>query len=685
MPERRSGLERLLRPRSVAVVGASPNNPLGLAALRNFARLGFAGSVMAVHPRLTEVDGIPARPSLRDLPEVPDAVFIALGAERATAVFEECAELGVGGAVIVAGGFAEAGPEGAALQRRMQDAARATGIALAGPNGMGIVSPARRFALYMTQVDAQIPVGRIAAIAESGTVAGALLNNGRGVAFSYVISSGNEAVTAAADLIDFFADDPDTGLVIAFLETIRSPQRFALACARCREAGKPVVIVKAGRTEAARTAAAAHTGALAYPERLADAFLRHHGVLRVDTLEELLETALLLEAGWRPGTRVAHVTLSGGQAELLHDAAHDSRTLRLAELSPATVETLRTLQPPFAPIANPLDAWNLLDWETSFPRCLEAIACDPQVDALVAWSEGSGRYFTSGPGLTHQVGTAAIAAQERSGKPVAVGTTMWGSADAELTARFAEHGIPMLTGLRQSAVALDRAAEYAAYTPPPTVSPAPARTLGPAPFAGLPALHLLAEAGLAIVPTRLAGDAEAAVAAAEALGYPVVVKAGDPSVLHRTEIGGVAIDLPDAAAVRAAAARIPAPLLVQSMAGSGQEVILGLQRNPDLGTFVLLGLGGIWAEVLDDVVVRKVPLRPDEAAEMVQALRSLPLFQGARGRPLLDIAALADAIERLADLGTQLGAALDALDINPLLVLPSGVLALDALVVPAGE
>jgi acyl-CoA synthetase (NDP forming) len=548
---------------------------------------------------------------------------------------------------------------------------------------MGIVSPASSSALYMARVT-PLPVGRVGAIAESGTVAGALLNNTRGVCFSHVISSGNEAVTEAADLIDFFAADPATSVVVAFLETVRSPDRFVAACERCHASGKPVIVVKAGRTEAARAAAAAHTGALAYPDRLVDAFFRHHGILRVDALEELLECAVVLDAGWRPGPRVAHVTLSGGQAELLHDASSDCRSLRLAHLEAETVERIRVAMPPYGPVANPFDAWNLVDWETSYPPCLAAIACDPNVDVLVAWSEAPAHHPTSGQGLTQRVGEAAAAAAKRAGKPVAVGTTLWGSVDAQLAGEFAAAGVPLLSGLRQATVALDRAAQYAAYTPAPAVPAMAAPALGAAPFAGMAALRLLGEAGVPIVATREAANADEAVALASEIGYPVVVKAGDPTVLHRTEVGGVALHLHDAASVRAAAERMRPPLLVQAQVSGGQELILGLQRHPDLGIFVLLGLGGIWAEIFDDVAIRKAPLRPGEGREMVQELRARPLLEGARGRPVLDIAALAEAVERLALLGARLGPALVSLDVNPLVVLPRGVVALDALVVPAG-
>jgi acyl-CoA synthetase (NDP forming) len=682
MPDLAAGLTRLLRPRSIAVVGASPTHPVGLGMLETLGRIGFPGAVYAVHPRYSDVAGVRAWPSVRDLPEVPDAVVIALGAERATAVLEECAEQGVGGAVIIAGGFAEAGMEGRVLQQRLRDAATAAGLALIGPNCMGTVSPASAAALYMARIDAPLPPGRVGLIAESGSVCATLLNNRRGVRFSHAISSGNEAVVAAADLVSFFADDPDTDLVLAFLETIRAPERFFAACDRCAVAGKPVVVLKAGRSPAASDAATAHTGALAYPDRLVDASFRQHGVLRVDTLEELLECAVALPALRPPGPRTAFLSFSGGLNELTLDLTVGSRALQLARFEDTTVERLRELFVPHAPISSPLDAWNLLDFQTGFPACLDLVANDPNVDLIVAVTEAPASYPTSGGHLSHRAGESAIATQARTGKPVALLTPLWGSVNPDLEAMLVQHGIPLLSGLRAATTALDRTIQHSSFEPaPPPIAASPA-AVGDAPFAGMPALRLLAEAGLPVVTTREAADAAMAVAAAEEIGYPVVVKAGDPDVLHRTEVGGVALDLRDAADVRRAVERIGPPVLVQAYVSGGQELLLGLQRHPELGPFILLGLGGIWAEVLDDVAVRALPIRAGAGRELIDELRARPLLDGARGGPALDIAALARSVEQLAAFGLRLGPGLAALDVNPLVVLPDGVLALDALVVP---
>jgi acyl-CoA synthetase (NDP forming) len=677
------GLARLLRPRSIAVVGASPTHRVGLTALENQQRVGFSGNLYAIHPRHAEVAGVRAWPALRDLPEVPDAVFIALGAERATGVLEECAALGVGGAVIVAGGFAEAGPEGAALQRRLREAASAAGLALIGPNCMGVASPASGAALYLARVTEPMPVGRVGMIAESGTVASAMLNNHRGVRFSHVISSGNEAVIEAADLIDFFAGDPDTGIVLAFLETVRSPERFFAACARCIAAGKPVVVLKAGRTEAARAAAAAHTGALAHPDRLVDALFRRHGVARVDSLEELLECAVALPMLSSEGPRTAFVSFSGGQNELLLDTVAGCRALRLARFDERTVAGVRDLLVPNAPISNPLDAWNMPDFEVNYPPCLAFVADDPNVDLVVALTETPAAQATSSARLSDVVSATVAATRERTGKPIAVVTTLWGNVNHERAAELAARGIPLLSGLRQATVALDRAIELGAYEPPLAITAPPRPLHRSAAFAGMPALQLLAEAGIPIVETYGVPDATSAVAAAREIGFPVVVKTGDPSVLHRTDAGGVALDLRDAEAVRHAAERIGPLLLVQAQVAGGLELIVGLQQHPELGGFVLLGLGGVWTEIFDDVAIRALPLHPGEGRAMVDELRARPLLDGARGGPPLDVAALAEAIERMAVLGARLGPAIASLDVNPLVVLPRGVLALDALVVPS--
>ncbi|MBS1870037.1 MAG: acetate--CoA ligase family protein [Actinobacteria bacterium] len=688
-------LDRLMRPASIAVVGASPApGSVGNTMLANVLKAGFGGACWAVNPKYEEIDGVASYPSLADLPAVPDAVLVGLGRERVVPAIEACAELGVPAAVVVAGGFGEADEHGRALERRLREVARGAGMALIGPNCQGTIHTHHRSACYLDTIPRPLERGAVALISESGTVTTALTNNTRGVAFSAIVSSGNEAVTDSADLLAWCVDDPATRIVLAFLETIRSPERFFAACDRAREVGKPVVVLKVGRSDAARAAATAHTGALAPPDRLVDARFRRHGVVRVDTLEQLLETAVALGGAAPFGPGVCVVTLSGGQSELILDAAAARPGLELPPLSPQTVAQLEALLPPEGHASNPLDLWGVADFGADYERALELVAADPAIDTLLACTETPSVHATGDRSFSAAVVEAVERVATRTGKGVALMTTLSGNVDDALQRRLAAQRLPLLSGVEQALAAVACASAFTAsraerreplVPPPAPARDAAAAALGPGATSGLPALELLAAAGVPVVETACVRDVGAAVEAARRCGYPVVLKTGDPDVAHKTEQGGVVVGLRDDDGVRAAAARLlaaggpRAQVLVQRQASGGAEAIVGLHRDAQLGAFVVLGLGGIWTELLDDAVMRPLPLRPREAAEMIAELRGSAVFAGARGAPPLDTAALAAAVEAVAALGVA-HPRIAALDVNPLFVLPDGVLAVDALV-----
>jgi acyl-CoA synthetase (NDP forming) len=680
-------LTPLFRPRSIAVVGASPKNPWNLQMLENVRAMGFDGRLSAVHPNYSEVGGEPCYPDLRSVPEPPDAILVAVGRARVVGVIEQAAEIGVPAAVIVADGFAEKDAEGRDLQRRLQDVASVAGMAVVGPNCQGVLNVAHGSALYLDRIHERLNPGHVGLISQSGTLTTALVNNARGVTFSFVASTGNEAVVEAADVLEFLVTDPNTRVIAAFLETIRSPERFFALCDDARASGKPVIVLKAGRTEAASAAALAHTGALAAPYRQVEARLRRAGVLSVGSLEELLETAVAVSGRRRLGKRIAAVTLSGGQAELMLDTV-EGLHLEFAQPAPATMSKIQALG---LRAANPLDAWGSDDFDASFPLCIDAFRDDPGIDTVVALVEATARYPTGHPELAAQVAAAVERSQSGTDKQMVVLTTLSGNVDPELQERLAHGGIPLLSGLRQALVALDRAAllgEHEADRPlvPHAATGDPASRLLDVPFSGLEALDVLREAGLDVVDTRAAADEDDAVRAASELGYPVVLKTADPTVLHKTELGAVSVGLRSEEDMRASARRITerlpgTTLLVQPQISGGLEMILGLQSDPELGSFVLLGLGGVWAEIFDDVSMRALPLRRGEAAEMLDELRASPLLDGARGAEALDRVALVRAIERLAALGVALDGAFESIDVNPLFVFPHGAVAVDAVVV----
>jgi acetate---CoA ligase (ADP-forming) len=628
------------------------------------------------------------------MPFVPEAVLVGVNRERVVSVIEEAAEVGARGAVIFAIGFAEAGDDWAAAQRRITEVATAAGMAVIGPNCQGTINFHHPCALYMGKVHPYAP-GHVGLFAQSGSVTTVLTNNTRGVRWSHIASCGNEAVSNSADLIGYYVDDPETHVICGFIETIREAEHFFYQCDRARAAGKPVIIMKSGRTEAGRKAATAHSGALSAPDRLYDELFRRHAVLRVDSTEELLETAIALQSKRRPaGGRVAAITGSGGQIELILDETGKyPGVLSHPEFEPHTRAFLREILPSFLATSNPLDYWGVADFIGAYPKLLGALADDANIDIVIGVADPS-HHPTGSEGGLERAFTNASELAARSPKLITLMTETDGVAPAEGVERMLESDVLFLSGFAEGFRALERLVTWSREQPPPASgldldSAAIERYLdqcGEEPVSGAAALELLRLAGIPVVPTATASSPDAAVAAAEQIGYPVVLKIGDSGVAHKTEAGGVILNVRNANDARATAEQIlgsgAASLIIQTQVQGGVELILGLQTDASLGTFVLVGLGGIWTEVLDDVAIRPVELREGEAAAMLRQLRSHKLLEGARGTPPVDTRALEDVVSRLDALGRIAGARLESLDVNPLIASPRGVLAVDALVVP---
>jgi acyl-CoA synthetase (NDP forming) len=692
--EKRASLAPIFTPKSVAVVGASPTSQWGKQALENFASLKFPGQVAAINPKYPEISGFPCYPSLRDMPFVPESVLIGVNRDRVVSVMEEAAEVGARGAVIFAIGFAEAGEEGAAAQRRIRAVAAAAGMAVIGPNCQGTINFHHPCAMYMGRVHPYEP-GHVGLFAQSGSVTTVLTNNTRGVRWSHIASCGNEAVSDSADLIGYYVDDPQTHVICGFIETIRDAEHFFYQCDRARAVGKPVIIMKSGRTEAGRKAATAHSGALSAPDRLYDELFRRHTVLRVDSTEELLETAIALQSKRRPaGGRVAAITASGGQIELILDETGKyPNVLSHPELERHTQAFLREILPSFLATSNPLDYWGVADFVAAYPRLLGALADDANIDIVVGVADPTHYPTGSEGGLERVLGNASDLAA-RSPKLITLMTETDGAAPADAVERMLEQDVLLLSGFAEGFRALERLVTWSREQPPPAHAieldaGAIERYLdqfGTEPISGAAALELLRLAGIPVVATATARSVDEAVAAAERLGYPVVVKIGDAGVAHKTEANGVVLNIGHAARAGQAARDIlgtgATTLLVQTQVENGLELIVGLQRDPTLGTFVLVGQGGIWTEVLNDVAIRPVELRQGEAGDMLRELRSYRLLEGARGASPVDLRALEEVVHRLDELGRIAGARLEAIDINPLFASPRGVVAVDALVVP---
>jgi acyl-CoA synthetase (NDP forming) len=685
----------LLRPASVAVVGASPKPGFNRAMIENFVSLEYPGRIAAVNPNYDDVLGIPCYRSLADLPFAPESVVVGVNRHLVIPIVEQAAEAGARSAVIFATGLGEgAGGDQAAAEQRLRDIAAASGMAILGPNCQGTINFGQPNALYMRPVQPYEP-GRVALIGQSGSITTALANNRRGVRWSHVISTGNEAVTGVEEIIDELIDDPAVGTIVAFIETIRRPERFVAACDRARAVGKAVAVLKTGRSEAGAQAAVAHSGALAAPDRLIDALFARLGVIRAESLDELLNLALLLETGRRPTARgLGAVTGSGGEIEILLDEA-TKHGLQFPALQPAQAERLRELLPEELPPVNPLDSSdvNRRRFVENHPLVLETVQSDPQVGVLmVTMSFGPTPTGRPNPGGFKMDALKALAG--RSDKLLCMIDMVGGTPEPELVEDMAGQGVAVLSGVADSLRAVRGLLDHSRPTRP-TAAPsavdraaidAALRSLDGRPSAGARALDVVAAAGIPVVSSIETESAEDAVRAGASLGYPLVVKVADPDVLHKTEMGGVITGIADEATLRAAvetlSARSAAPrIVVQPHLDSRVELLLGIERHPGFGPFILVGGGGIWVEVLDDVAIRPAGLLEGEAEAMLRELRIWPVLEGARDGTAAPIAAIVDAIERLDRLAVD-GDGIATLDINPLLVTGTGVVAVDALVAP---
>ncbi len=661
----------LFAPRRIALVGASADpTKLTARAQLHLRRHGFDGELFPINAGAAEVLGERAYPSLADVPGPIDHAFIMLGAERAVAAVENCAEKGVTVATILADGFAEAGPEGAARQARLLAAARSGGVRLLGPNSIGLINIPARTALSVNAVLAMappLPPGRTALISHSGSLIGAILSRGaaRGLGYSVLAATGNEADLGAAELLALLADDPGTDTVLLFLETIRNPTGLREAAAKAHAAGKAVLAYKLGRSAAGAAMAVSHTGAVAGSDAAVDALLAASGIARLDTFEGLIEAPPLF-AGARPLSAprraVSVLTTTGGAAALVVDR------LGLAAISSPDIRdmTLAGTEP------------------TRIAAELAAMDRDGETDALLAVIGSSAQFRpeTSVAGVVAAAGGLA--------KPLAV----FLAPDAPETAqRLAASGIACFRTPEAAADAVRARLTWRAPAPPVEAGDVSAAgaALGAARGTVLDeaeARAVFAALGVPLAPGHLVTDLEGLSGIPWSLPYPVALKAVSEALPHKTEAGAVVLNIPDRGALRHAARQMLARLagaairglLVSPMQRGIGEVLLGFRRDAQAGPVVVLGAGGVLAELLPPPVIRPAPLSRAEAEEMV-ATAPLRHLRGFRGRPAGDFAALADALMAFSRLAAL--ADVSEAEINPLLVKPEaeGVLALDALIV----
>lgn len=705
-------IDRLLRPKSIAIVGASDKIGPGFNAWNALQAVGYSGTTHLINPSRSELLGQPCYSSLAAVPGDVDAVFIAVQADKVVDVAREAAAKGAGGLAILSNGFNEAGEHGARMQRELVALAAEHDIAACGPNCLGFLNFADRTALFGTSLPAELPRGSVAAIVQSGSIGIALLNAARGLGLSHLITSGNEAVTTVADYMAALIDEPQVKTVVVFLEQLRKPRAFIDACRRARTLGKPVIVLKSGRSQKGQQAVTAHTGAVAGSAEISDAALGAAGVIQVFSLDELIETAVAFSSLPRQlkASGAAMVSLSGGEIALALDAAEEA-DLHLPVMSTAK-EVVTRLLPPHSHIANPLDlTWAGLYDATIARRCVKALAEEAEVGLIMLLQDAPRGLGAQQANRYATLLTAVADGAADAGVPAVAVSNLCSDIHPDYAHTAAHKSVASLRGTSEGIAAVAHYLRWSSGASTPTaevVGSAQQRTAADKAITALAATRstlvldeheaktVLAAYGLATLPEKLVSSAEAAKAATREFDGPIVMKALVPGIAHKSEHGLVRLHIrsPEEAeqAARdllAKARTLPggadAHLLLQSMISPVAELLVGARVDPQFGPVIVTGTGGINVELFNDVAIRLAPVSADTALEMLQETKAARLLGGWRGKPKGDICAAAQMISGVSHLMATLEGTLSEIEINPLAVLPEGqgCAPLDCLIVRA--
>lgn len=682
-------IAKLINPRSVAVVGASTReDALGTTVLKNLLTMGFDGKIYPVNPRYEEIAGLRCYPTLMDIPEPADAVFIGIPAAGGPDVLDQAAARGIKAAEINAMGYADGGAEGAALQARIQATAAAHGMAICGPNNVGLLNVHERTGMWTMPVKKVHP-GPLAVFTQSGSASMILCQDPKRIGLGYAITSGNEAVVNAADYLDYLVRDHRVELVLMFLETIRNPAKFGAAASYATSMGKRILVVKIGRSESGQAAVRAHTNSVAGDDRVYDAFFKKHGIVRLRDFDEMLEAAALFHAypDPPPTPHVAPLTLSGGEAALVADLG-SALGVSMPPLAPQTLERLRPTLPPFSSPRNPLDAWGL-SWDPDrFAELIGALHDDPLIGTVVpavdAPEDGGGD-----AGFAKDMARIFARLKPTTDKrfllfnnAAAAGT------DPELLRMLAESGIPCLVGMNPALAAL---AQWTTYRQPQPSDETPLTSdedkwldrlakvdLG----SDRSRFELLRDVGVPMVDCQVAMSPADAGNKAEHLGFPVVLKGAASGLAHKTDLGLVKLNLSNRQAVEAAFEDVEARLsrgghktheiTVQPLITDGVELLVGVRNDPAFGPTTVVGLGGVNVELLRQVSIRLGAVDAATAREMFHETLASKLLAGVRGHPPMDEEAAANAVAAISAFGASMAGHLAAVEVNPLIVLKAG-------------
>jgi acyl-CoA synthetase (NDP forming) len=731
-------LTPLFAPRSVAVVGASPRSDLARTIRDNIARVGGETRCFYVNPRYDEIDGTRCFPDIASLPETPDLAVVALNPLRAAGVVREAAAARVPAVMIPGGGVIEGGAAAAEMQREVAAVALEAGVALLGPNCMGVIDLGARSATYIDDIP-DMRAGGTVGIAQSGSVTNAFMNAGRRIGWRRIVSCGSEVVLDVCDYLAASLDDPATDSFVLFLEGLKRPERFLALADRALAQDIPILAVKVGRSAQAQAAATSHSGSLAGDARTTEAALRAAGVVLFDDLDALLEGAALVSAARRFGRRVGRgrtgvVTVSTGEGSLIADLA-PTVGLELPPMPADARARIAAAMPTLTHLENPIDPWGAGESTPTYRATFDALAGSGAFDVVALVHDFPFESAKSETDLALELGAELVAATDghQGVLPVFVSLTSGDVTPAIERLLDNAGGVPILRGTTNAFGAIAKVAWWegryaaraaaagprrAAWSELATIVPAYGRDRAPRPGAPGTArsagttgttgeqpshviperesLELLRAEGLRMV-TSIAVEGRsaaamqgAAVAAAGTVGWPVAVKLDAPGLAHKTDVGAVELGIADAKQLAAAIRRIlaagresePDGVMIQPMARAGVELIVGARRDPQFGHVVLVGLGGIHAEILDDVAIRPVPIDRDDAADMLDELRGARILGPVRGRRAIDRGSVIDILVALSR-AVEAHPEWREVDLNPVIAAhaPHGAVAVDALIV----
>jgi len=705
---KQSRLSSLFKPALLAVVGASEKPGPGLQVIENLQVLGFEGDIIPVNPKYENVLGLKCFPSLTAVKEAGfsvDMVAILLGKNNVLPVVKEAAATGIKAAWAFAAGFGETGVEGKAIENELRNLCMKSNMLFLGPNCVGYLNPNDKSGAYSAPVPKEMKSGNIGMVTQSGYLGLAVANNSRGLGFGLICTTGNEVVIDAIDCMDYMLDDERIDVILAFIEQFRRPNKLIEIAWKAKEKGKPIVLLKAGKSAIAQRATITHTGALAGSDDVQDALFEKLGIIRVYDFDEMFETAELLsqvKSKMPKGKNVFALTLSGGVISLIGDLS-DSLNINFPLWNEEGKVKLQGILPDFSSIANPLDAWGSGRIEKTYLPCLQVALDQPQADIILVVLDVPG-------GMSHRqveqykvVAKAAVEVAKKTEKPVIMLNNQSSGFNEEIRDIMETGNVPLLQGTREGLLALSNLIKYTEFLR----KPVPVFTIkrnnsahkmlpkGNAVLTEFASKKLLAKYGIPVTKEYLCRSRDEALEKSGEFGYPLVMKLISKEIQHKTEAGVVKLNIKNTAEagqsydelLRNAVAynskaKVQGVLCYRMIEEPVAEAIVGVLSDPYFGPAVVFGLGGIMVEVIKDRALLIPPIGREEARRAIDSTKGSKLLYGFRGKPKGDIEALIEVIVKVGEMTVDLAGRIDVLDINPLLILPDGkgVIAVDALV-----